>query len=183
MLDKSLFQAVLIDLGMQRMQDAVDNPWAETPWAGQLERPGAESQPLAPQQTLADVFEEEGGSLLILGEPGSGKTTSMLELTRGLLARAEDDPLRPVPVVFNLSAWTAPYTALDDWLAAELERALPDPQEDRPGLAGREPPAAPAGWAGRVGCSAPGGLRGGHQPFHARPVGGHGGVLPPAGVH
>lgn len=128
-LEKSLFQAVLIDLGMQRMQNAVDNPWAETPWAGQLERPGAESQPLAPQQTLADVFEEEGGSLLILGEPGSGKTTSMLELTRGLLARAEDDPLRPVPVVCNLSAWTAPYTALDDWLAAELSARYQIPRK------------------------------------------------------
>ena len=68
-LEKSLFQAILIDLGMQRMQDAVDNPCAETPWTGLLERPGAETQALAPQQKLADVFEEEGGSLLILGEP------------------------------------------------------------------------------------------------------------------
>ena len=81
-LEKSLFQAILIDLGMTRMQEAVDNPFAETPWTGQLERPGAESQPLTPQQKIADVFEEEGGSLLILGEPGSGKTISMLELTR-----------------------------------------------------------------------------------------------------
>ena len=44
MLEKSLFQAILIDLGMTRMQDAVDNPFAETPWTGQLERPGAETQ-------------------------------------------------------------------------------------------------------------------------------------------
>ncbi len=128
-LEKSLFQAVLIDLGMTRMQDAVDNPFAETPWTGQLERPGAETQPLAPQQKLADVFEEEGGSLLVLGEPGSGKTTSMLDLARGLLARAEDDPHRPVPVVFNLSAWTLPYTDLDDWLAAELSARYQIPKK------------------------------------------------------
>ena len=51
-MEKSLFQAVLIDLGMQRMQDAVDNPWIETPWTGQLERPGAESQPLAVEQKI-----------------------------------------------------------------------------------------------------------------------------------
>jgi hypothetical protein len=128
-LEKSLYQAVLIDLGMQRMQDAVDNPWAETPWTGQLERPGAESQPLVAEQKIQDVFEEEGGSLLILGEPGSGKTTSMLELTRDLLARAEDDPLRPVPVIFNLSAWTLPYTTLDDWLAAELSARYQIPKK------------------------------------------------------
>ena len=85
-LDKSLFQAILIDLGIQRMQDAVQSPWDETPWTGQLERPGAESQPLTAQQTIAGVFEEEGGSLLILGEPGSGKTISMLQLARNLLS-------------------------------------------------------------------------------------------------
>lgn len=119
-LEKSLYQAVLIDLGLQRMQDAVDNPWDETSWTGHLERPGAESQPMAAAQKLQDVFEEEGGSLLILGEPGSGKTTSLLAMTSGLLARAEDDPLRPVPVIFNLSSWTPLYTTLDEWLAAEL---------------------------------------------------------------
>ena len=128
-LEKSLFQAILIDLGMTRMQDAVDNPFAETPWTGQLERPGAETQPLAPQQKLADVFEEEGGSLLILGEPGSGKTISMLALAGDLLARAESDPLRPVPAVFNLSAWTLPYTTLEDWLAAELSARYQIPRK------------------------------------------------------
>jgi hypothetical protein len=119
-LEKSLFRAILIDLGMLRMQDAVDSPWANTPWSGQLERPGTESQPLASQQRLADVLEEEGGSLLILGAPGSGKTTSLLEMTRGLLARAEADQMRPVPVVFNLSSWVAPYAMLEDWLVDEL---------------------------------------------------------------
>ncbi len=119
-LEKSLFHAIRIDLGMLQMQDAVDSPWADTPWTGHLERPGAESQLLALHQQLADVFEEEGGSLLILGEPGSGKTTSLLDLARGLLARTEADPKRPVPVVFNLSSWIAPYTTLADWLVDEL---------------------------------------------------------------
>ena len=45
------------------------------------------------------------GALLILGEPGSGKTTTLLELARDLIARAEKDSTLPVPVVFNLSSW------------------------------------------------------------------------------
>ena len=81
------------------------------------------------QQKLADVFDEEGGSLLILGEPGSGKTTSLLELTRGLLTRCEADPLRPLPVVFNLSSWIAPYTTLEDWLVDELSARYQIPRK------------------------------------------------------
>jgi hypothetical protein len=40
-----------------------------------------------------------------LGEPGSGKTTTLLELARDLIARAEKDSTLPIPVVFNLSSW------------------------------------------------------------------------------
>jgi len=119
-LEKSLFQAILIDLGMARMSGAVDSPFGDTPWGGLMERPDGESQPLPPEQSLASLYDDEGGSLLVLGEPGSGKTTSLLELAQGLLARAEADPRRPVPVVFNLSSWVEPHTELDTWLADEL---------------------------------------------------------------
>jgi DNA polymerase III delta prime subunit len=75
-----------------------------------------------------------GRKLLILGEPGSGKTTSLLALTRDLLAQAETNPLRPVPVVLNLSSWTLPYTTLDDWLAAELSAQYQIPKKTGQGL-------------------------------------------------
>jgi hypothetical protein len=57
------------------------------------------------------IFDEfvdlgEGGTLLIVGEPGGGKTTLLLELARDLLAvTAATDPEQPVPVVLNLSTW------------------------------------------------------------------------------
>ena len=60
---------------------------------------------LPPDQKIVDVFDEVKGALLILGEPGSGKTTTLLELARDLIARAEKDSTLPVPVVFNLSSW------------------------------------------------------------------------------
>ena len=128
-LEKSLFQAILIDLDMTRMSQAVDSPFTANLWGGLVERPGAESQPLAAEQSLADVFDEEGGSLLVLGEPGSGKTTSLLELARGLLLRAEADPRRPVPVVFNLSSWKEPHTTLDTWLVDELSAQYQIPKK------------------------------------------------------
>jgi hypothetical protein len=113
-LNRSLFQAALADLGMDRVAGAVDSPWATVLSESQ---PGARQLP--PDKTVSDVFAEEGGSLLVLGEPGSGKTTSMLVLLRTLLDRAEADPATPVPAVFNLSSWT-PGLDLATWLVDEL---------------------------------------------------------------
>jgi hypothetical protein len=61
-----------------------------------------------------------GRSLLILGAPGSGKTITLLELTRDLIQRAEPDPSQPIPVVFNLSSWAVKRQPLLDWLTNEL---------------------------------------------------------------
>ena len=134
-LEKSLFQSILIDLGMARMSGAVDSPFGASsfadanPWGEVVERPDSESQPLPPEQSLADLYDDEGGSLLVLGEPGSGKTTSLLELAQGLLDRAEADPQRPVPAVFNLSSWVDPHTELDTWLVDELSSRYQIPRK------------------------------------------------------
>jgi hypothetical protein len=102
-----------LELGLETMAGAVSSPWETL-------APGAGSEPVPAGRSIAEVFEETGGSLLILGEPGSGKTVTLLELARDLLARAETDPSRPVPVLFPLSSWTDPKRRLADWLADEL---------------------------------------------------------------
>lgn len=111
-LEHSLFQQVLIDLGMTQDFAAVENIW--------LERPNAVSRPLPPEQRIADIFAEEGSSLLILGEPGSGKTTTLLGMARDLLTSSEQDPSYPIPTIFNLSSWVEPQRTISDWLADEL---------------------------------------------------------------
>ena len=72
-------------------------------------------------QKMADVFNEMRQALLILGEPGSGKTTMLLELARDLIDRANKDSTLPVPVVFNLSSWAEKQQPLVQWLAADLK--------------------------------------------------------------
>ena len=54
--------------------------------------------------SMLNIFQEIGlgRSLLILGAPGSGKTTMLLELTRQLLERARKNDDQPIPIVFNL---------------------------------------------------------------------------------
>ena len=81
------------------------------PWGMEVKVAIAQpSQLLPPETTIAQVFDQCSGRLLILGEPGAGKTTSLLDLALELVARAEADPQQRIPVVVDLSDWqpTAP---------------------------------------------------------------------------
>jgi hypothetical protein len=72
--------------------------------------------------SAAEVCVCQGCGLLILGEPGAGKTTMLLDLTRRLLERAERSPDEPIPVDFNLSTWWRDRLPLRDWLVQELAK-------------------------------------------------------------
>jgi hypothetical protein len=58
--------------------------------------------------------------LLILGEPGAGKTTVLLQLMERLVARAELDESQPIPVLISLASWKNDKT-IGDWLVEELQ--------------------------------------------------------------
>ncbi len=105
-LERSLQTFGLLELGLDDMPVMVDNPWG--------------SMPLAEYEKIIDVYHNRGGSMLILGEPGAGKTTTMLALAKDLLGQAADVATRPVPVVLNLSSWSAEDNELSPWLAGEL---------------------------------------------------------------
>ena len=62
-----------------------------------------------------------GKTLLILGEPGSGKTIALLQLAEKLIARTKQNTKRPIPVVFNLSSWVEKQLPLEEWLIEELK--------------------------------------------------------------
>ncbi len=114
-LQKSLYNEVRIALGLEKRPDLVSNPWDML-----VQQPGCDPQPLPPGTTIADVFDKLDGELLIVGTPGSGKTTTLLELASALLDRAEQDAEFPIPVVFNLSAWAEKHLPLTQWLVQEL---------------------------------------------------------------
>jgi hypothetical protein len=113
-LEKSLHGAAMIELGLEERPDAVENPW------DMVLQTEEERRSLPSGTRIIGVFDEMGGSLLILGEPGSGKTTMLLELARDTIARAEQDPTQPIPVVFNLSSWAEKRQPIADWLVEEL---------------------------------------------------------------
>ena len=112
-LEKSVHHAALIELGKYKQPEAVAHPWEMV-----LETPDYHSLPIPPDQPVIKSFDEIGHALLILGAPGSGKTTTLLELARDAIARAKNDPTYFIPVVFNLSSWTGQNLA--GWMEEEF---------------------------------------------------------------
>ncbi|OLP17370.1 hypothetical protein BST81_16350 [Leptolyngbya sp. 'hensonii'] len=115
-LETSLHDRVLLELGLTQYGDALERPW------GMIWEAGQERRSLPAGVKVIHLFDELGAgrTLLILGEPGSGKTTTLLELARELLQRADLQPEQPLPVVFNLSGWAGPRQPIADWLEQEL---------------------------------------------------------------
>ena len=122
-LERSLHNTALIELGREESSDLVDNPWH-----GVMELPDQTRRGMPTATKLLDVFEEAGRALLILGDPGAGKTTTLLQLARALATRAERDATEPIPVVFNLSSWGLSRPALRDWMVAETNRQYQIPK-------------------------------------------------------
>ncbi|HET7463529.1 MAG TPA: NACHT domain-containing protein [Longimicrobium sp.] len=114
-LRRSVHQAALLEIGKRGVPGAVELAWERV-----VELPPAEPDPFASTRPIADVFSQAGRFLLILGDPGSGKTTTLLQLAESLLQRAEASAEEPVPVVLNLSTWSARHGTAARWLQHEL---------------------------------------------------------------
>lgn len=114
-LENSVHGALLHKLGMEPRPDAVEHPWEQV-----VKVPGRRAETIPDDKSVVKVFEETGRALLILGEPGAGKTITLLELARDLIELAEDDVTQPIPVVFNLSSWSEKHTSLLGWMTGEL---------------------------------------------------------------
>ncbi len=114
-LNKSIHNELLLDLDKELRTDVINHPWQFV-----VEIPNNSTNICPPEKKIEDIFEEVGRTLLILGKPGSGKTVTLLELTRNLISRAEIDPSQSIPVVFNLSSWVDKQQPIIDWIVAEL---------------------------------------------------------------
>ncbi|MEQ8465745.1 NACHT domain-containing protein [Coleofasciculus sp. E1-EBD-02] len=117
-LEKSLHLEHMIELGLEKNFNAVTVTNAESF--------NQENQVLPEGTRAIDIFGEleNKRTMLILGEPGAGKTTALLEIARELVNDAREDNTLPIPVVLNLSSWGADrkQKSLDKWLVEELNR-------------------------------------------------------------
>lgn len=103
-LAQSLHHAVLLNLGKEQQPHQVQRPWDISVKVGEQR-----SFQLPSETSILEVFKNSAmsGKFLILGKPGGGKTTTLLELAQALVERAETDSDAPIPVILELSAWRA----------------------------------------------------------------------------
>ena len=100
-----------IQLSFNSVPDEIVHPWGDALGAHYL---GGSAD-----KGLIDVYKRAEGSLLILGEPGAGKTISLLKLTEYLLRDA--DQTEVLPVVLHLASWANQRQPFGEWVAAEIK--------------------------------------------------------------
>jgi hypothetical protein len=121
---QSLQGAARLTIGLKEQPDAVKHH------TGLLFRAPQQPERLLPEgTTIAQVFEEAGQQLLILGAPGAGKSTQLLELARYLVERAEQDEQVPMPVIIPLSSWAVKRLPLIDWLREQVAQLYDVPRQ------------------------------------------------------
>ncbi|NUQ25294.1 MAG: NACHT domain-containing protein [Saprospiraceae bacterium] len=69
------------------------------------------------RQTMLETFDAADGRLLVIGHPGVGKTTLLLQLALALLEQRPDH----ITAVLNLATWQSKFGSFDNW----LDRILP----------------------------------------------------------
>jgi predicted NACHT family NTPase len=112
----------VISLGKHEIGDAVNAPWKYTVEVSDAMNSG----PLDDRDV--SVIYDATELLLILGEPGGGKTTVLLDLARTLLDRAKSDIRERVPIVLNLSSWKKKQP-LVEWISNELSEKYRVPRK------------------------------------------------------
>ena len=71
-------------------------------------------------ESLHEAFDRSGGSLLLLGGPGAGKSTALSQLGQRLLERARRDPRESLPLLINLASLGEFEDEMEAWLAGEV---------------------------------------------------------------
>lgn len=87
----------------------------------------------APRSCAPESFEVEyekaHRQILLLGEPGLGKTTLLVELALSLVEKSRNSPKLILPAVVNLASWSNEYDTLDDWLVEEVSLRYTFPRD------------------------------------------------------
>ena len=116
-LGKSLHHLARIDLRFESKNELVERPWML-----EIAPQGFSPEDVPSNVSVLTLANKLGGDMLILGDPGSGKTTTLLEIARDLILEAKQDDSLQIPIVVNLSSWAQKQLSLEKWLIQELHK-------------------------------------------------------------
>ena len=116
-LERSLHEQVVVPIDIEQRPNAVKSSW-------NLEMTQDDHQQISlPEDTsvthLFDTIGEQR-TLLILGEPGAGKTIALLQLAKDFIERAQQDIHQQIPILLNLSSWGKSSQTLAEWVVTEV---------------------------------------------------------------
>jgi hypothetical protein len=111
-----------IQLALAERSRAVDDPRPV-----RVPRRGAADRTMAHGTSIGDAFDRMHSQMLILGAPGAGKTTTLLELAKQLLSDRQRTETGRLPVVFDLASWTPRCGTVAEWLVEELHKGYDVP--------------------------------------------------------
>ena len=118
LLAQSLQGHAWIDLGLTEKPDVLRN--ATTLLLRSIDHQS--ERPLPAGTGILEAFDLAEHELLILGEPGAGKSTFLLSLAEQLLARAEAGPSYPLPLLLPLASWAEKRSPLQPWITEQLRQ-------------------------------------------------------------
>ena len=114
-LERSLYYEARLELKLTASVQSHRHPWDVA--ARQTDGTVIEFLPDADVSAMFDVLDR---NMVILGDPGSGKTTMLLELARRLLEDAREDESRQIPVILPLSSWAIQRKPVSEWIVDQL---------------------------------------------------------------
>ena len=145
-LETSLHERIKLDLYLEDQRQQVGKPQTEVVPPDRLEASAAAPSlidrffqtfrkrtaspiPLASTQRTVEVFDrtDTQGKLLILGEPGSGKTTELRHLAKDLVDRAAKDENLPIPLILELSTWNEGQS-IERWISKAIKKQYDIPE-------------------------------------------------------
>jgi HEAT repeat protein len=81
----------------------------------------AKTDDQTPFNNFQEAFTKYDGRVLLLGEPGAGKTTTLFAFARDAVAARLENPALPLPILAPVATWNAhDQIPLADWLAASI---------------------------------------------------------------
>ncbi len=111
-------ERILMDVSIAEQQQWVNRLQADR----QIQVNGKNGGLLDPNKMLIETFgrDDISGKLLILGAPGSGKTTALLSLAEQLVIGAIEKAQTVIPVILELPTWREDNQSIEAWIIEQL---------------------------------------------------------------